>query len=218
MVAPVRVKICGLTNLDDALAAVDAGADGLGFILVPGTPRYVTPAAVANIIAGLPPFVAKVGVFVDEPLEQVQSVLAECGLDLIQLHGRESPEYCAALCPRAIKSFRVRNAESLARLAEYRVAAYLLDTYLPGQAGGTGQVFDWGLARQAAAHGRIILAGGLTPQNVGEAVRAVRPYAVDVSSGVEASPGRKDQGKLRAFVRVAKSAGWEQPPARSEVP
>ena len=201
----VRVKICGLTNLEDALAAVEAGADALGFIFVPETPRYVTTQTVLEIVAQLPPFVVKVGVFVDEKLERVRETMGIYGLDLAQLHGKETPEYCAALFPRAIKSVRVKDAASLTDLDRYRAVAYLLDTYVPGLPGGTGQAFDWRLAREATGHGPIVLSGGLTPKNVAEAIAIARPYAVDVGSGVEARPGRKDHAKMRAFVQAAKS-------------
>ncbi|HEX78346.1 MAG TPA: phosphoribosylanthranilate isomerase [Dehalococcoidia bacterium] len=195
----VRVKICGLTNLEDALAAAELGADALGFVFAP-SPRRVTPEQVRQIVAQLPPFLVKVGVFRDSELDRVQDIMSSCHLDLAQLHGSETPEYCQALWPKVIKAFRVEDASFLSQMPHYRVAAYLLDGPKPG----SGQGFDWGLARQAARQGRVILSGGLTPDNVRQAIETVRPYGVDVSSGVESRPGRKDHHKLGAFIRAAK--------------
>jgi phosphoribosylanthranilate isomerase len=203
----VKVKICGITNLEDALLAIEAGADALGFILAEASPRMVSPPEVREIVGHLPPFVCKVGVFVDSALEDVSGALEYCGLDLAQLHGDEPPEHCEALFARAIKAFRVRGVASLLALADYRCPAYFLDSYAEGARGGTGVPFDWWLARQAATHGPIILAGGLSPENVGEAIAAARPYAVDASSGVEVRPGKKDPARLRAFVSAAKGGG-----------
>lgn len=203
----VKVKICGITNLDDALAAVDAGADALGFVFYEGSPRCVTPATVKDVLRRLPPFVTAVGLFVDAPEAAVREVLEQCHLHVLQFHGAESSEYCRKFQGSVIKAFRVRDETSLEALSEYAVAGTLLDSYAPGQAGGTGARFNWDLAVRAKARcGRLILAGGLTPANVAEAVRQVRPYAVDVSSGVESVPGRKDVAKLKAFVRAAKAA------------
>ena len=195
----IKVKICGITNLEDALAAVECGADALGFVFA-ASPRQVTPEQVTRIVAQLPPFVVKVGVFRDNELEAVRDTVSSCGLDLAQLHGSEPPEYCEALYPRVIKAFQVRDSSFLAEMSRYRASACLLD----GSSPGSGQRFDWELARQAALRRRVILAGGLTPENVGQAVTLVQPYGVDVASGVEASPGRKDHNKLDAFVRAAK--------------
>lgn len=207
----VRVKICGLTNLDDARVAVDAGADALGFIFFPGSPRYVTPAAAARIIAQLPPFIAKVGVFVDESLAGIQETLTATGIDTVQLHGSESPALCEKLSEsrlKIIKAFRVKDQSSLAALKDFRASAFLLDSYVPGQLGGTGAKFNWDLAIQAAGFGTpIILAGGLLPENIGDAVSKVSPYGVDVSSGVESAPGKKHHAKVRAFITAARSAG-----------
>lgn len=188
--------------------AVEAGADALGFVFAP-SPRRVTVEQVREIIRHLPPFITKVGVFVDSPLKAVEQALACCGLDLAQLHGEESPECCQALFPRVIKSFRVKDGGFLERLPDYRAAAYLLEGHSEKGYGGTGTGFDWALALKAKEHGRIILSGGLTPANVGEAVRWVGPYGVDVSSGVEASPGRKDPEKVRAFICAAREAALE---------
>jgi phosphoribosylanthranilate isomerase len=200
----VRIKICGITNLDDARLAADLGADALGFIFYPKSPRYIAPEAAREIIAQLPPFVAAVGVFVNEEAAVVQGLAARVGLDWVQLHGHESPEYCRSLGRRVIKGFRIQDRDSLPPLAAYHGAAQalLLDTYKKGQVGGTGEIFDWHLARQAKPYGRIILAGGLTPENVAQAIGTAQPDAVDVASGTEASPGKKDPEKLRTFFQA----------------
>ena len=202
----VRIKICGITNSEDALLAAELGAHALGFIFHKKSPRYVTPEKALSIIDQLPALVLTVGVFVDENPEAVREIAARAGLDWLQLHGNESPEYCRALDRRVIKAFRIKNEDSLADLARYQGAcqAFLLDTYKKGQIGGTGETFDWHLARQATKYGPIILAGGLTPENVAAAVKIAQPAAVDVASGVEAAPGKKDPEKLRAFIAAMK--------------
>lgn len=202
----VRVKICGITNLEDALAAVELGADALGFVFAP-SPRQVTVEQAANIVAGLPPFICKAGVFVDSELEEVKEIMKVCGLDLAQLHGSESPDFCQALFPQVIKSFRVENESILELMPRYKASAYLLDSYNATLKGGTGQSFDWGIAKQAVRYGPIILSGGLTSANVRQAIAQVQPYAVDVSSGVESESGKKDHDKLRAFLEAAKREG-----------
>lgn len=204
MVVMVRVKICGITNLDDARLAADLGAHALGFIFYPRSPRSVAPDAAREIIRALPPFVLSVGVFVDEEAGVVRELAATVGLDWVQLHGRESPDYCKSLGRRVIKGFRVKSEDIFRELGEYQgaVQAFLLDTYKPGLPGGTGETFDWDLARRAATFGPIILAGGLTADNIAEAVRVARPAAVDVASGVEAAPGRKDPGRLGEFFQA----------------
>lgn len=204
----VRVKICGLTNLDDARAAIDAGAHAIGFIFFTGSPRYITPAATARIIAQLPPFVSKVGVFVNESLDAIRQTAEDTGIDTVQLHGDETPDLCDALARerfKTIKAFRIKDRTSLEALSSFSTSAYLLDSYVPGQLGGTGAQFNWDLAIQAAALGTpIILAGGLVPENVRDAVSKVSPYGVDVSSGVESSPGKKDHRKIRAFMAASR--------------
>ncbi len=197
----VRVKICGITNLEDARLAAELGAHALGFIFYPKSPRSVAPDTAREIIRNLPPFVMTVGVFVDEEAELVRETAERVGLDWVQLHGQESPEYCRSMGRRVIKGFRIKDQDSLALLPDYRgaVQAFLLDTYKAGTAGGTGETFDWSLARQAGALGPIILAGGLNPENIGQAIKVAQPAAVDVASGVEASPGKKDPEKIRAF-------------------
>lgn len=199
-----KVKICGITSVDDALMAVDAGADALGFVFFEKSPRYVTPETAAGIIAKLPPLVQVVGLFVNADLDVVNRSADNCGLDIVQLHGEESPEFCRLVRRRVMKAFRIRGPESLVPLPEFRVAAYLLDAYSPNAYGGTGEVFDWDCAVAAKEHGPIVLAGGLTTENIAAAVTQVRPYAVDVSSGVEASPGKKDPDKVRRFIQLAK--------------
>lgn len=203
---PVRVKICGITRVEDALAAVEAGADALGFMFYPPSPRHVTAATAREISRALPPFVARVGVFVDAAPAEVGTVLGEGGMDTLQFHGNETPAYCRGFpAARVIKAFRVSGPETLDRLAEYAAFAWLLDSYVAGSMGGTGRTFNWELAGDAVRRGgRVILAGGLNPDTVARAVAAVRPYGVDVSSGVESAPGRKDPAKLRDFIAAAK--------------
>lgn len=200
----LRVKICGITNMDDALVAVDAGADALGFIFYPESPRCVQPETAARIIEALPPFVQTVGLFVNADPARINDICTTCRLDNIQLHGDESPEFCKSLGRRVMKSFRIKNLSSLEPMKNYNVSALVLDAYSPHAYGGTGLTFNWDIAAVAKQYGRIILAGGLTAENVRTAVDAVSPYAVDVSSGVESSPGKKDAAKVRAFVRNAK--------------
>ena len=202
----VRIKICGITNLEDALLAADLGADALGFIFYPKSPRKVAPEAARAIIAQLPPLFTTVGVFVDEDAAAVRELAARLGLDWVQLHGQESPDYCRSLGRRVIKGFRVQDQHSLAALEAYRGAAQalLLDTYKKGQIGGTGETFNWTLAREAQKYGPIILAGGLNPENVARAIAAAQPQAVDVASGVEAAPGKKDPEKLKRFFAAVR--------------
>ena len=203
----VKVKICGVTNLEDALAAVDAGADALGFMFYEPSPRNVPVKVAAGIIRRLPPFIAKVGVFVNATEETVRMTVRECGLDTLQFHGDEPPEFCAKFSPlKVYKAFRIQNLESLQPLPAHKTDAWLLDGFAPDNLGGTGAKFNWDLAVEAKKlGGLIILAGGLTPENISEAVRKVQPYAVDVSSGVESSPGKKDHAKLRRFIAAAKT-------------
>jgi phosphoribosylanthranilate isomerase len=211
LVMTVRVKICGLTQRDEALGVVAAGADAVGVVFVPGTPRAVTPEQAAAILRELPPLVARVGLFVDATVEHIRTTVQQVGLDTVQLHGEETPEVCREVrrFARVLKAFRVRGPETVARLSAYgdEVDAFLLDAYVPGVAGGTGATFDWTQAVAAQQFGRpIILAGGLTPATVAEAVRQVRPYAVDVSSGVERATGRKDLTKVRELVAAVRRA------------
>jgi phosphoribosylanthranilate isomerase len=201
----VRVKICGITTFSDALAAVQAGADALGFVFYEKSPRHVTPAQAARIIRELPPFVSRVGLFVDASEDQIRATLAEARIDTLQLHGEESPEFCGRFATTVLKAVRVRSRRSLKGLGGYPVSGILLDSFVPGQPGGTGASFNWELALEAKHCGRpIILAGGLKPENVARAVAAVNPYGVDVSSGVESSPGRKDVARMRDFIAAAR--------------
>jgi phosphoribosylanthranilate isomerase len=207
-----QVKICGITTAEDALMAAEAGADLLGLVFYPPSSRYVTAdraCQIAEAVRGSLSPVRLVGVFVDVEPAAIRSVMDSCGLDVAQLHGSESPEVVAELTNdgmRVFKAFRIRDAGSLREIPLYAVSAYLLDTYVRGQPGGTGHTFNWALAERAKAHGPILLAGGLTQDNVAQAIAAVRPWAVDVSSSVEGSPGRKDAGKVLRFISAVKQA------------
>lgn len=196
-----RIKFCGITRESDALDAVALGADALGFVLHPLSPRYIAPAVAKAIVAKLPPFVSAVGLFVDLPLAEVRAIVAEARFDLVQFHGEETAEYCRAYAAPYLKAVRLETGQSLATAAhEYAGArALLLDSWHPQLAGGTGQAFDWSLIPRERAK-PIVLAGGLDASNVGRALRAVRPYAVDVSGGIEQAKGIKDYGKMQAFV------------------
>ena len=203
----MKVKICGITSPEDARLAVDAGADALGFIFVEGTPRYLSPARAAAIIAALPPFVVPVGIFWDHPAGHVKAVAEECRLGALQFHGDEAPEAVAQHRLPAIKTIKLGAEADLDRLARYDVSAFLLDSPGRWSEGEAREPISWALARRAVDAGRrVILAAGLTPDNVAEAIRAVRPYAVDVNSGVEARPGVKDPEKVRRFVARARGA------------
>jgi len=200
----VRVKICGITNLEDAMMAVEAGSDALGFVFYEKSPRCIAPEKAADIIRKIPPFVTVVGLFVNSDIDFVNATADRCRLDIVQLHGDEPPDFCSLVKRRVVKVFRIRDAQSLGPMKDYRVAGCLLDAYSPQAYGGTGFTFNWEIARDAKKYGPIILAGGLTPDNIRQAVEAVQPYAVDVSSGVEAAPGKKDPDKVRRFIENAK--------------
>ncbi|HHT9120437.1 MAG TPA: phosphoribosylanthranilate isomerase [Candidatus Hypogeohydataceae bacterium YC41] len=201
----VKVKICGITSLRDARMVVELGADALGFVFAP-SPRQVSPEKTKNIIKKLPPFVTPVGVFVDEEIEKVLDIATYTGLKAVQFHGREGPKYVEGIKGKfwAIKAVRMRTGRDLMKLRKYKAHAFLLDSYEKGRLGGTGKTFPWELAREARELGTIILAGGLNPENVQVAIRIAKPYAVDVSSGVESSPGRKDKQLVKEFIRAAK--------------
>jgi phosphoribosylanthranilate isomerase len=202
----VKVKICGMTNREDALVAADAGADAIGFIFYEKSPRFVSIPAAAKIVPALPPHLIKVGVFVNAPEDFVLEAITNCGLNLLQFHGDEAPDYCVQFGLMSMKAFQIRDNSSLAALTNYKTDAWLLDAHSPDQLGGTGQSFNWDLAIQAQQHGKpIFLAGGLTPENVSQAIAYVHPYAVDVSSGVEKSPGKKDHEKVKNFIGAAKT-------------
>lgn len=206
---PVRVKICGITSVADARLACDAGADAIGFVFWPKSPRNVEIETAAAIAREAAPFVVRVGVFVDASADRLRTTAEAVGLDLLQLHGAELPEMFGDLARRAVKAVRVGPgfvADEALRF-EGKASGILLDTQSQTAAGGTGQTFDWSLARSVREGARyLILAGGLTPENVADAVRAVQPDAVDVSSGVESSPGKKDEAKVRAFLQAVRSA------------
>jgi phosphoribosylanthranilate isomerase len=200
----IRVKICGITSAADAELCVAAGADALGFIFVEDTPRFVTSAQAAAIIRTLPPFVTPVGVFWDHPAGHVKAVAEGCGIQALQFHGDEPPEDLAGYPLPVIKTIKLAGPRDLAGLARYRVAAFLLDSAARWSEGEPRQPIAWELAREAATVHRVILSAGLTPDNVARAVAVTRPWAVDVNSGVEAEPGRKDPEKVRRFVAEAK--------------
>jgi phosphoribosylanthranilate isomerase len=201
-----RVKICGITNLADAEAAADAGADALGFVFYNNSPRFMTISTVAGIFKKTPLRIMRVGVFVNAPKEFVLRAVAECGLSLLQFHGDEPPEFCTQFGVMSMKAFRIRNAESLKELPKYFTDAWLLDACSAEKPGGTGEKFNWDIAVEAQKFGRpVFLAGGLTPENVAGAVGRVKPFGVDVSSGVESSPGKKDHAKVQAFIRAVRS-------------
>ena len=201
----VRVKICGITSIDDAQAAVEAGADALGFMFYEPSPRYLTPEEAGAIIRELPAHVARVGVFVDADEATIRNTATSAGLDTLQFHGNELPDFCTQFALRTIKAFRVKEGESLGLLAGYGTDGWLLDSYVQGVPGGTGERFNWDLAVEAKRLGcPILLAGGLTPDNAGEAVDQVAPFGLDVSSGVEAAPGRKDAAKMATLIASAK--------------
>jgi phosphoribosylanthranilate isomerase len=202
----VKVKICGITNPADGLTAAAAGADMIGLMFYEQSPRHVSRATAKEIAWAVPPFVVKVGVFVNPAEEIVIRAIGECGLGLLQFHGNEPPEFCTQFGVMSLKAFRLRDAGSLQELRKYKTDAWLLDAYTPDKLGGTGEPFNWDLAVAAQKMGKpIFLAGGLTPENVAEAVRKVQPYAVDVSSGVESAPGKKDHEKVRRFIAAARS-------------
>jgi len=201
----VRVKICGITNLEDAAHAVTCGADALGFIFHKKSPRYIDPVEAGKIIKELPPFATTVGVFVDLDKSEVRDIILKSGVRVLQFHGSEPPDFCRSFGVKYIKAFRVKDMDCLSGLSDYPdAAAYLLDAYSEKEYGGTGMTFNWDAAVYAKKAGRIILAGGLTPENVAEAVAKVRPYAVDVSSGVEATKGRKNPAAVEEFIKRAK--------------
>ncbi len=201
-----RIKICGITTLEDARAAVDAGADAIGFIFALGSPRTITVDRASQIAAQLPPFVWTVGVFVDQTLPDVLGIAAEVPLQVVQLHGDEPADYSRKISFPVIKAIRVRDANALEPIGTYPARAFLLDAYVEGRPGGTGRCASWELAAQVMGKAPIILSGGLTAENVAEAIRRVRPFGVDVSSGVERTPGHKDHRKLKEFIEHVREA------------
>ncbi len=198
----VQVKICGITRLADAQAAIASGADALGFVFAE-SPRKVSPQTAREITRQMPPFVTTVGVFVNERPSKIREIMNFCGLDLVQLHGHETATTCADLAPRVIKAFRVQGEETLAQIPPYKehVRAILLDAYQKGVNGGTGKTFDWRLARKAKGIGiPVVLSGGLGPENIREALERVNPSAIDISSGIESRPGIKDHEQMNRFM------------------
>ncbi|WP_457568990.1 phosphoribosylanthranilate isomerase [Desulfurobacterium sp.] len=205
----VKVKVCGITNLEDAMAAINAGADAVGFIMFKGSKRYISPLEVRHITKELPPFVTKVGVFVNEDRASVLEILSYAGLDFAQLHGDETPDYCRYIGEkRVIKVFRFNSVEEVDRIKNYEdvASAILLDTFSKENFGGTGKTFDWNIAKKAKEISKLplILSGGLNIENVSEAIKTVNPYAVDVCSGVELHPGKKDEETVKRFVKISK--------------
>jgi phosphoribosylanthranilate isomerase len=204
----VQIKICGITNIADGLAAASAGADALGFVFHPASPRYVTPAKARDIIAALPLAVSTVGVFVNLAAAEILQIAELCGLDFIQLHGAETADYCRRFPrERLIKALSFRSEEEFAAMADYPVRAFLVDAHDPVRFGGTGKTCDWNLARKAAARHPLILAGGLSEESILAALEAVHPLAVDISSGVEAAPGKKDHEKIRSVIASVQHFG-----------
>lgn len=206
-----RVKVCGITEANDARKAIDAGVDALGFIFVKKSPRYISPEEARDIIASLPPFVDAVGVFMDAPFDVVEEIVQYAGLTISQLHGSESPDYCQRLDCRVMKSFRIsadRLEDGLVEFGPYfgEVEGFLLDTYSKGIGGGTGHAFDWRLIEKMQPPGPVILAGGLNPGNVSTAIQLLRPFAVDVNSGVETAPGKKDAAAIQKLMSAVRKA------------
>lgn len=200
----VWVKICGITNLEDAEFAVECGVDALGFVFYKKSPRFIAPEIAASIISRLPSSLEKVGVFVNEPAEKINTIAEKAGLTIAQLHGDEPPEIIRRMKIPVIKAIRIRSGETLPAMENYSVKAFLLDSFTDSY-GGSGRTFDWGIALEAKRYGEIIVSGGLTPANVEEAIKRVKPFGVDVSSGVELAPGKKDKNKVLQFVKRAKA-------------
>ena len=201
----VKIKICGVTRMEQAVEIADLGVDAIGFILYPPSPRYIEPSKIKAIVSQLPPLIKTVGVFVDEPMDRLTETLRNAGLDLAQLHGAETPDYCERLSQRGIswiKAFRVRGQMDTALLSRYPARSFLLDTWSEEEYGGTGKTFDWSLVKKICADYRIVLAGGITPENASEAIKTLNPYGLDVSSGVEESPGIKSIEKVEALLQA----------------
>ncbi len=200
----VKVKICGTTSLKDALLVAESGADAVGFIFYSRSPRSISQKEVKDIVVQLPPFIETIGVFVNETSDKVNRIAEQCRLTAVQLHGDESPAFCRRVKQRVVKAFRVKDAKSLKGISGYDVSGFLLDSYNDGRRGGTGQVFDWNLVLRAKKQGPVILAGGLNPYNVYTAIHRVKPYGVDVCSGVEKSAGVKDPQKISEFIKAVR--------------
>ncbi|MCP4704379.1 MAG: phosphoribosylanthranilate isomerase [candidate division Zixibacteria bacterium] len=201
-----RIKICGITNLADAQKAVEFGANALGFVFAESL-RQAKPPIVEEIVKILPPFVSKVGVFVNEEIDTVKELYSSCKLDIVQLHGDEDIQYIESLSIPFIKAFKVDGNEVKKQIKEFGLPYFLLDTYDKNISGGTGKSFDWQIAKESAGFGNVILSGGLNPDNIKEALETVKPYAVDVSSGIEKAPGKKDHQKMKYFINEVRK--WD---------
>jgi len=207
-----EIKICGITNIKDALCAADCGVDAVGFNFYEPSPRYITPKRARVIVAGLPADIVKVGIFVNRGTAEVKRTADDCGMDLIQLHGDESPEYCRQFpAERLIKAVSPRTPEELRMLAAYDVRAFLVDSRDEGRYGGTGKRADWDLAARLGKERPVILAGGLGEENIAEALAIVAPQAVDINSGIERAPGVKDHDRLRRIVGIIRGSGLPGP-------
>jgi len=202
----VRVKICGITNLEDALVSADTGCDALGFVFYKKSPRYIAPQKAHEIIRQLPPKVIKIGVFVNGKEEQIKRIARLDHLNMLQFHGNESPEFCRRFKKyKVIKAFRVKNKIDLAKISRYNTFAYLFDAFVKSKVGGTGKQFDWKLIKHIKSLKKpIFLSGGLTAKNIEQAIKIVRPHWVDASSSLEKYPGKKDHQKVKAFIKAAK--------------
>lgn len=198
------VKICGITNKEDAWTAIEAGADALGFNFYPKSPRYLDPEEAIKLIEDIPPNVLKVGVFVNEKESLVRDLCQYLSLDYLQFHGDETPYYCEQFATPYWKAFRLKDEKTFDLMKKYHPEYFLVDAYVEKAFGGTGVVTNWDLAREAKNYGKVILAGGLAPENIEAAIRAVRPEGVDVASGVESTPGKKDAQKVEAFISAVK--------------
>lgn len=204
-----EIKICGITDPDDALAACEAGVDALGFIFYPKSPRCVSPGRAREIIAALPRTVAKVGVFVNDDPERIEEIAEVCGLDLLQLHGDETPKFCQQFpSSMVIKALSPRTAADLKGIVDYPVRAVLVDAFAPGLYGGTGKVSNWELARTIGESVPLILSGGLNSSNIQDAIASVSPRSVDINSGVESVPGRKDHDRVREIIEMIRRTDW----------
>lgn len=201
----VRIKICGITNVEDALLSVDLGANALGFVFYKGSKRYIEPENAKSIISKLPPFVTTVGVFANQDLDEIKKIKEKAGFDAFQLHGDESPDFCMKLKGKVIKAIRVKDSIDPKEIESYPTQAILFDNYSTEAYGGTGETFGWEILRGFDTSKKIILSGGLTPENVAQAVKIVNPYAVDVSSGVEENPGKKNPDKLKRFIKAVRN-------------
>lgn len=219
MASRTRIKVCGMTNQAEAEEIASLGVDALGFIFVRSSPRFIEAEKVRSIIDGLPPLVNLVGVFMDEESAVVNDIAHFCGLTMIQLHGNESADYCRSMIRPVLKAFRIRE-EAPPDFEPYRgaVKGFLLDTYRQGQAGGTGATFNWDIVNRLSLPGPLFLAGGLTPDNISTAIRQAHPFAVDVNSGVESSPGRKDLALVkRLFLEVRRTDSNQEDPKQKNI-